>query len=220
MKKMMLMVGVLMMAVLVFGAGSVKWDATQDAAVVTLLKAKDFKGAKALLDTIDWQGKPDLGKYCWAEFGVKPVISLDDAQSRVNAIAVQIGVTRKPSIDWNIMAGCRASKLWADVLKISVKNEDYAAACQASVELKDNVACFTYAKKALLGKPTTAPQVIEVLANLADMDFSDTTVTKAMQIDFLQSVNAKYSRFLITDKATWEPVIANIRTTLEGYGVK
>ena len=33
----------------------------------------------------------------------------------------------------------------------------------------------------------------------------------------LQKLNRKFSRFLLKDKAKWEPVIAKIRTTLETY---
>ncbi len=115
---------------------------------------------------------------------------------------------------------CDALNKPSDGLVIAVKMQNYIKASGYAQAIGDKVKCFELSKKALLGKPVTAPQVIEILTRLADLDFSDTTVTKAMQIDFLQSVNAKYSRFLITDKATWEPVIANVRTTLEGYGVK
>ncbi len=93
-------------------------------------------------------------------------------------------------------------------------------ALETSAETDNKARTFKLTQELVLGKPVLAPVLETALNRLADMNFNDTTVTPDMQIAFLKAVNAKYSRFLITDKAAWEPVIANVRTTLEGYGAK
>ena len=79
---------------------------------------------------------------------------------------------------------------------------------------------FEYGKKAALSAYLTAVNLTRVLDTIGSVDFSDTSVTPAMQADFLKAVDLKYRRFLVTDKVTWEPIIAGIRLTLQGLGVE
>ena len=53
----------------------------------------------------------------------------------------------------------------------------------------------------------TIDRMLDIAQTLTDVDVKGD----------LQKMNRKFSRFLLQDKAKWEPVIAKIRTTLETY---
>ena len=264
MKKLMLMVAMMMLAVAVMAAGTVVFDGAVRNQVQKLSDAKNYAEARAVIATVD---ASDVSAKSWSiqtlmildlQTGTK-LANLGEVKASVAKYASQYGLTDASAIqDLTLKgmyyaspishnAGITASDAYAFYKSIvaptleqkmygmylAYRNDDIANAVILGESLANPpyfymakstkglpVKCFEYSRKALLGKPATATVVVEILNVLAELDFSDTTVTKAMQIDFLQSINAKYSRFLITDKATWEPVIANVRTTLEGYGVK
>lgn len=83
-------------------------------------------------------------------------------------------------------------------------------------KLNDPAKAFAAAKlltsrtyKANLVKPVIQQVVSKLVGNDA--------IPAAEMKTFLQNVNRKYSAKLIEDKATWEPIIAQIRTVLETY---
>ncbi len=79
----------------------------------------------------------------------------------------------------------------------------------------DKVRAFELAKQLTLNTYVTHAVLAQVLDKLSTFNFRDSAVTKDMEIAFLADLNEKYSRFLITDKVAWEPVIALIRLSLE-----
>jgi hypothetical protein len=101
-------------------------------------------------------------------------------------------------------------KAYASAIATGNKYFAFLAVCKF-----DKVRAFEAAKVLTLGEYVTPVVLTKVLDSLGEMNFAGTTVTKDMEIDFLKSLNEKYSRFLIKDKATWEPIIAGIRLTLE-----
>jgi hypothetical protein len=101
-------------------------------------------------------------------------------------------------------------KAYASAIATGNKYFAFLAICKF-----DKVRAFEAAKVLTLGEYVTPVVLTKVLDSLGAMSFAGTTVTKDMEIDFLKSLNEKYSRFLIKDKATWEPIIAGIRLTLE-----
>lgn len=116
---------------------------------------------------------------------------------------------------------CLALKKYDEALSLALGVGNYNGASQiAAVNLKDKVKTFEYAKKAMLDQYCTAPVLTGLLDRVGGFDYSETSVTKQMQSDLLQAVDLKYRRFLVKDKATWEPIIAGIRLTLQGYGVE
>jgi len=116
---------------------------------------------------------------------------------------------------------CIALKKYDEALALYLAVGNYIGASQvAAVNLKDKVKTFEYCKKAMLDQYLTAPVLVQALDRVGGFDYSDTTVTKQMQSDLLQAVDLKYRRFLVKDKATWEPIIAGIRLTLQGYGIE
>ena len=164
-----------------------------------------------------------------AKFGVTG----DDARTNITAellyynqckqLVLDLNATLPNGIENQVLVAYSYyfTKQYDKALPIFIAKKNYAVAFNIlKTTNADSVKIFELAKSVLLGKPVSASTVSNVLNTLADINFSDTAVTPDMQIAFLKAVNAKYSRFLITDKATWEPVIANVRTTLEGYGVK
>ena len=116
---------------------------------------------------------------------------------------------------------CMALKKYDEALSLAlaVGNYNQASAITAT-NLKDKVKTFEYAKKAMLDQYCTAGTLVQLLDRVGGFDYAETSVTKQMQSDLLQAVDLKYRRFLVKDKATWEPIIAGIRLTLQGYGVE
>lgn len=120
-----------------------------------------------------------------------------------------------------VLHTCIQLKKYDETIAIALQLNDYVAASTcAAVNLKDKVKTFEYCKKAMLDQYCTAPLLIQLLDRVGGFDYSDTSVTPEMQKSLLIAVDLKYRRFLVKDKATWEPIIAGIRLTLQGYGVE
>ena len=121
--------------------------------------------------------------------------------------------------------GYADSGLWANA--VGKYDEAYslyvetAAWPQRAVEialnkLNDPAKAFT-AAKLLTGKTYKAEIVKPVIQQVVSKLVGNDAIPAAEMKTFLQNVNRKYSAQLIEDKATWEPVIAQIRTVLETY---
>ena len=83
-------------------------------------------------------------------------------------------------------------------------------------KLNDPAKAFT-AAKLLTGKTYKAEIVKPVIQQVVSKLVGNDAIPAAEMKTFLQNVNRKYSAQLIEDKATWEPIIAQIRTVLETY---
>ena len=116
---------------------------------------------------------------------------------------------------------CTVLKKYDEALSLALAIGNYNIASRiAATHLKDKVKTFEYTRKAILNQYCTAPVLTQMLDRIGGFDYSDTSITKQQQIDFLLAADLKYRRFLVKDKATWEPIIAGIRLTLQGYGVE
>lgn len=82
--------------------------------------------------------------------------------------------------------------------------------------LNDLPKAFAAAQK-ITGKTYNARVVQEVITMTISKLAGSDAVPAADMKTFLQNVNRKYSSQLIVDKATWEPIIAQVRTMLETY---
>ena len=142
-------------------------------------------------------------------------------------------VQNPPSDAMKIMHAntCVALKEYNEALSIYLALGNYLAASQiTAVNLKDKVKTFEYGRKAMLDQYLAAPVLVTVIDRVFGFDYSDTTVTKDQIIELGKALDLKYRRFLIKDtqaKAAnpaaipiWEPIIAGIRLTLQGYGVE
>ena len=83
-------------------------------------------------------------------------------------------------------------------------------------KLNDPAKAFA-AAKLLTGKTYKAEIVKPVIQQVVSKLVGNDAIPAAEMKTFLQNVNRKYSAQLIEDKATWEPIIAQIRTVLETY---
>lgn len=121
--------------------------------------------------------------------------------------------------------GYADSGLWANA--VGKYEEAYslyvstAAWPQRAVEialnkLNDPAKAFA-AAKLLTGKTYKAEIVKPVIQQVVSKLVGNDAIPAAEMKTFLQNVNRKYSAQLIEDKATWEPIIAQIRTVLETY---
>lgn len=121
--------------------------------------------------------------------------------------------------------GYADSGLWANA--VGKYDEAYslyvetAAWPQRAVEialnkLNDPAKAFA-AAKLLTGKTYKAEIVKPVIQQVVSKLVGNDAIPAAEMKTFLQNVNRKYSAQLIDDKATWEPIIAQIRTVLETY---
>lgn len=121
--------------------------------------------------------------------------------------------------------GYADSGLWANA--VGKYDEAYslyvetAAWPQRAVEialnkLNDPAKAFA-AAKLLTGKTYKAEIVKPVIQQVVSKLVGNDAIPAAEMKTFLQNVNRKYSAQLIEDKATWEPIIAQIRTVLETY---
>ncbi len=92
---------------------------------------------------------------------------------------------------------------------IDLKRYDVAFVMAALIG--DYVNCLEYSKQALLSQDLSVTEVTNILTRLWEIDFSGTTITPQMQYDMLCAVNSKYSKMLVTDKASWEPIMTRIQ---------
>lgn len=115
---------------------------------------------------------------------------------------------------------CTGLRKYDEALSLSLSLGNYLNASMIAATMKDKVKTFEYCRKAMLDQYCQAPILIQLLDRVGGFDYTDTTITKQMQSDLLQAVDLKYRRFLVKDKPTWEPIIAGIRLTLQGYGVE
>ena len=106
-------------------------------------------------------------------------------------------------------------KRYAEAIPVFVAINQPLNAFKCAVAAKDNIKLFELAKSLTLNAYTTPVILTEVLDKLGEMNFEGSAVTKDMELAFLKALNEKYSRFLLKDKATWEPIIAGIRLTIE-----
>ncbi len=118
------------------------------------------------------------------------------------------------------VAICTGLKKNDEALSLSLSLGNYVNASMIAASMKDKVKTFEYCRKAMLDQYCTALVLVQLLDRVGGFDYTDTTITKQMQSDLLQAVDLKYRRFLVKDKPTWEPIIAGIRLTLQGYGVE
>ena len=259
MKKLMLMVGVAMVAVAMFAAGKEVWSGAYNVEVNRLMLEKNYAAARAYIDDFDW-GSTQAAASAYVQNVLridvaerKPVASLDDLKAQIGTLAVKAGLTDRDLIDYLIIAQaysrienkqvgydfyksianptdamkalavnyCLALKKYDEALSLALGVGNYNTASQiAAMNLKDKAKTFEYCKKAMLDQYCTAPILVYLLDRVGGFDYADTSVTKDMQKDLLLAVDLKYRRFLVKDKATWEPIIAGIRLTLQGYGVE
>ena len=135
MKKLMLMVGVMLMTVVVFGAG-IPWDATTGAKMQSLISAKDYAGVRAYLATLDMTVSQDakfsytalqMSLDNWA--GIKAT-TIDEAKAKVKVYAGNAGYTDQVGID-RVTLGCA---YWGNVDRQAVY--DYYKSVAGNI--KDN----------------------------------------------------------------------------------
>ena len=115
---------------------------------------------------------------------------------------------------------CNQLKKYDEAAATFISVKQYTSAQNVYKILGNKEKVFEFGKKAALSSYLSGPSLTTVLNIIGEQDFSDTAVTPAMQADFLKAVDLKYRRFLVTDKVVWEPIIASIRLTLQGYGVE
>lgn len=259
MKKMMLMVGVLMVAVAMFAAGKEVWSKAYKVEVNRLMLEKNYTAARAYIDDFDWgstqaAANQYVGKVLWIDVAErKTVADLNDLKAQIAAIAAKAGLTDQDMINYLILSHaysrlenkqlgydfyksisnptdgmkayavnyCTVLKKYDEALSLALATGNYNVASGiAAVNLKDKVKTFEYTRKAILDQYCSAPVLVQMLDRIGGFDYSETSITKQQQIDFLLAADLKYRRFLVKDKATWEPIIAGIRLTLQGYGVE
>ena len=128
----------------------------------------------------------------------------------------------------NPSAGCVARAVYAlqklgradEAIALAVANKQWYAAFNAANTKKDKVKTFEYGKELLLSSYQKAPVVVRVLNAIGNYDYTDTAITKEMQIDFLKAVDVKYRRFMATDEGTWKPILAGVLYSLKSLGVE
>lgn len=114
---------------------------------------------------------------------------------------------------------CKSLKKYDESITYFIACNDYYNACVTAKTSGDKVKVFEFGKRAALEKYLTATALRNILNYIGEQYYGDTTITEEQQTEFLVAVNQKYSRFLVTDKATWEPILAGVRVTLKARGV-
>ena len=107
-----------------------------------------------------------------------------------------------------------------EAIALAVAHKSWYVAFNAVNTKKDKVKTFEYGKELLLSSYQKAPVVTTVLNAIGNYDYTDTAITKEMQIDFLKAVDVKYRRFMATDEVTWKPILAGVLYTLKSLGVE
>jgi len=107
-----------------------------------------------------------------------------------------------------------------EAIALAVAHKNWYAAFNAANAKKDKVKTFEYGKELLLSSYQKAPVVVRVLNAIGNYDYTDTAITKEMQIDFLKAVDVKYRRFMATDEVTWKPILAGVLYSLKSLGVE
>ena len=107
-----------------------------------------------------------------------------------------------------------------EAIALAVAHKQWYAAFNAANAKKDKVKTFEYGKELLLSSYQKAPVVVRVLNAIGNYDYTDTAITKEMQIDFLKAVDVKYRRFMATDEVTWKPILAGVLYSLKSLGVE
>ena len=118
-----------------------------------------------------------------------------------------------------MMHTCRNLKKYDESLAYAIEVNDLYHAAIAAKDQGDKVKVFEFGRRAALENYLTAKTLKNVLNYVGEQYYGDTTITEEQQTEFLVAVNQKYSRFLVTDKATWEPILAGVRVTLKARGV-
>ena len=107
-----------------------------------------------------------------------------------------------------------------EAIALAVAHKNWYAAFNAVNAKKDKVKTFEYGKELLLSSYQKAPVVVRVLNAIGNYDYTDTAITKEIQIDFLKAVDVKYRRFMATDEVTWKPILAGVLYSLKSLGVE
>ena len=107
-----------------------------------------------------------------------------------------------------------------EAIVLAVTHKAWYAAFNVANAKKDKVKTFEYGKELLLSSYQKAPVVVRVLDAIGNYDYTDTVITKEMQIDFLKAVDVKYRRFMATDEVTWKPILAGVLYSLKSLGVE
>ena len=107
-----------------------------------------------------------------------------------------------------------------EAITLAVAHKIWYTAFNAANAKKDKVKTFEYGKELLLSSYQKAPVVVRVLNAIGNYDYTDTVITKEMQIDFLKAVDVKYRRFMATDEVTWKPILAGVLYSLKSLGVE
>lgn len=110
MKKMMLMVAVVMMAVAMFAAGKPMWQGAYSVELNKLMLEKNFTAARAYADQFDWSTSQNLaqsyvqGMLRIDQQELKQVTTIDAVKARIAELAVVPGLTDKALIDALILS--------------------------------------------------------------------------------------------------------------------
>ena len=118
-----------------------------------------------------------------------------------------------------LMHACRSLKKYDESLAYALETNDMYHAVVAAKNQGDKVKIFELSKRAALEGYLAADKLKKILNFVGEQYYGDTTITEEQQTEFYVAVNQKYSRFLVTDKATWEPILASVRVTLKARGV-
>jgi len=163
-----------------------------------------------------------------AECGITDANAIDYVKTYVlvrgghyRAVCDYVKALPAPSVGTKelLMHSCLKLKKYDEALAYALEtNQMYYAAIAAKYQ-GDKVKIFELSKRAALEGYLTAARLKNVLNYVGEQYFGDTTITEEQQTEFLVAVNQKYSRFLVTDKATWEPILAGVRVTLKARGV-
>ena len=111
MKKLILMVAVLMMAVAIMAAGQGAWDKSAKDAYIKLYNKANYVGARAYLEGIDFTKNENL-KNQYVSFLLdldrmaegKKATSIDSAKTQVAVYATKTGLTDQGWIEYNVLA--------------------------------------------------------------------------------------------------------------------
>jgi len=106
-----------------------------------------------------------------------------------------------------------------EAIALAVANKSWYNAFRYANIQKDKIKTFEYGKELLLSSYQKAPVVTMALNAIGNYDYTDTAITKEMQIDFLKAVDVKYRRFMATDEVTWKPILAGVLYSLKSLDV-
>ena len=118
-----------------------------------------------------------------------------------------------------LMHACFNLKKYDEALAYALETNQMYYAVVAAKYQGDKVKIFELIKRAAFEGYLAADKLKYILNLVGEQYFGDTTITEEQQTEFLVAVNQKYSRFLVNDKATWEPILAGVRVTLKARGV-